>query len=293
MSIQNLAKLAGGVLKQVKALPPAAKIGIAAGGALIFGAGMLVDRAIIGDRLEKTKGMQQESAPESEVELQQEETDMGIKLKKPDSYVSPQVSDSGRVDTIFFTGTKLPRFIGYFDTLKCGKEGAIYQTWEEEYNKDGEMENYTVFDWSHLPNAGYYKEEPDCTTYDKDGKLVKMVRNYNDGQIYRDYTDKNWKIDMEYDKDGNVCHTVYDRLSRNDFRKGDWCTSKKDYNPDGSYVEKLTICCGDDEIKYFDKNERLTKKKVLNNNNGVLKFTVTPKYNKDGDLIKNDTIWNK
>lgn len=35
----------------------------------------------------------------------------------------------------------------------------------------------------------------------------------------------------------------------------------------------------------------IIEQEKTNDKNGVLKYTVTPKYNEDGDLIKRDTIW--
>ena len=42
----------------------------------------------------------------------------------------------------------------------------------------------------------------------------------------------------------------------------------------------------------YDKNDWLIKEKHYDID-GLLKYTVVPKYNKDGDFIKNDTIRNK
>lgn len=103
------------------------------------------------------------------------------------------------------------------------------------------------------PDGGYRE-----TTYDKTGQVIKY-ESTNNQPHYSSY-------EVEYK-----------------------------YNNDGTHSERTkswSLNHSRNELEVFDKNNRLIRKKDFDSND-VVKYTVTPKYDKDGSVIKNDTIWNK
>lgn len=186
-------------------------------------------------------------------------------------YVPPKIGEDGivKADTSYYAGTKQPEYIGYKD-----ENGDLIQV--TKFDKNGKMEKFHKY----VKDAfGVERQE-----YNAKGELVEKFIFSPDGSLktisHKDEISGMWK-DVNYDKDGRMTHREFiigDNIEYEDMT----------YHKDGSRTEKSTYC---KTAETFDRNNKLIKKKQYDDN-GFLKYTVVPKYNKDGDVIKNDTIRN-
>lgn len=125
-----------------------------------------------------------------------------------------------------------------------------------EFDKNGKMKGF----WKRSHADGQSEGE----WYNEKGELkYKCVTNADGSYTWSRKVDDIW-LDRERDKNGRL-------------------TSEEYYNDDDRYEQRKMT---------YDKNDRLVKEKHYDID-GLLKYTVVPKYNKDGDLVKNDTIRNK
>lgn len=191
--------------------------------------------------------------------------------EKEFTYVPPKIGEDGivKADTSYYAGTKQPEYIGYKD-----ENGDLIQV--TKFDKNGKMEKFHKY----VKDAfGVERQE-----YNAKGELVEKFIFSPDGSLktisHKDEISGMWK-DVNYDKDGRMTHREFiigDNIEYEDMT----------YHKDGSRTEKSTYC---KTAETFDRNSKLIKKKQYDDN-GFLKYTVVPKYNKDGDVIKNDTIRN-
>ena len=126
----------------------------------------------------------------------------------------------------------------------------------------------------------YYENTGNIAGYmylNKNNKVVRETYLNNDGTLrsfshiyhYDDGSSKeNW-----YDKDGNYDYSVT-------------------INRDGSRVQEGIFDDGESYKLQSDKNNKLIKEKRYDAD-GTLKYTVIPKYNKEGDMVQQDTIRNE
>lgn len=288
IQIQKLANLTLNAFKATRKIPVK---NIAVGTAL-FGTGVLT-----GGMMYDTFKREQKAEPVKE-EVQVQKKTQAAKSEEPKfKYVSPVIGENGivKADTTYYAGTKTPEVIKYVD--KDGKSKV-----KEFYDESGKLSCY-----SYMDGEGTYK------TYDNKGKLAKEGFNTGDGNtVVREYNYEcdRWDEDV-YDKQGRL-------ISEKNFSKdsnGEIKVSNEsfEYNDDGSMKNTYSYNYGQvkwvdsylsdgstihTDYKYGDKtNETVEDKngkklKERHYKDGVLDYTVVPKYNKDGDIVKNDTIRN-
>ena len=269
MSISKITKLAGEALKAVKTLPNAGKAGLAC----IFGAGVATGSLINCD------GFERETKPKTEipadstlmtVKTKPEETKKEEKKEPEFKYVSPAPEDVGavKIDTVRLIGSNGITRRNYFD-----KEGNIVYI---EHFKEGKTLDY----YSILNSEGTY-------SHFRNGECFEWTEKHADGSrtIYSEDS-KGRSIQTKYDKQGRVLEDEF--YSYDDtYQK-----CKYTHNSDGSQrtqryeVGRIVSDCT------VDRNGREIERKAYDKNN-QLKYTVTPKYNDAGDIVKRDTIWNK
>ena len=182
-------------------------------------------------------------------------------------YVPPKIGEDGivKADTL-----------NLLDGTKCihyrNKDNQLVQS--TNYDNNGKMSGFRI----------YTSDSGDYNGFNAKGELVEKFIFSPDGSLktisHKDEISGMWK-DVNYDKDGRMTHREFiigDNIEYEDMT----------YHKDGSRTEKSTYC---KTAETFDRNNKLIKKKQYDDN-GFLKYTVVPKYNKDGDVIKNDTIRN-
>ncbi len=282
----NISKIARYAMGAILAAPTPTKVMTA--GAL--GAGLVFSSLVgCGSKTEtEEKKPQTEKAEKS---AQKDSTQTKPAETKPQEpifeYTSPKIGEDGIVcaDTSFFAGTKKPSSIGYYSDDKKQPEALKY---EERFSKDGKLKDFTKV-------HGFDKklEIHEFSRYNNKGENVEYQYLTEDGGYYNAENDPNgdersWKFDSQ--------HRVTNYNSRTKEPYSRFSQTKK-YNKDGSYSVRTdsyysSSGSSTNEFEEFDRNGRLIRKKDLDGND-VVKYTVTPKYDKDGCVIKNDTVWNE
>lgn len=252
-NVSGLLKMATGLLQTVKNMPTAQKVAMGA----IFGGGLLVGN-YIGDGFERQTPKEETTTPSDS--LKQDTLAVAPKkeevVSKPKfEYVPPKVGEKGvvKADTTYYVSTSRPASIRY-----SYKGGTLHIT---NFDEKGNFAGYTIA----TKGDNYYKE----IEYNKNGDYVSS---------YRESTDEKWTETIEYSE----------RIPGRDWYTGYSSHTTVKYK-DGTCEE---INNKTNEKEKYDKNDRLISKKKYDEND-VLQYTVIPKYNKDGDLIKNDTIRNE
>lgn len=259
VNISSVSRLAGKALTVLK--PTTRKVGMVS----IFGAG-----ALAGSLLTQNSSQTVNTPTEKTASAKKVATAPKAEAKEKEfKYVPPKIGEDGivKADTSYYAGTKQPEYIGYKD-----ENGDLIQV--TKFDKNGKMEKFHKY----VKDAfGVERQE-----YNAKGELVEKFIFSPDGSLktisHKDEISGMWK-DVNYDKDGRMTHREFiigDNIEYEDMT----------YHKDGSRTEKSTYC---KTAETFDRNNKLIKKKQYDDN-GVLKYTVVPKYNKDGDVIKNDTI---
>ncbi len=265
-----------------------------------FGAGILVGTAIKGD----SKKTEQKQQAETRQKAKTGGTSANKTNKKQEKeklkeqvfeYVSPKVGEDGIecADTIYFTGTKKPKTIMYYRDEKRDPKSLAF---EANYKKDGKIDNFTkYYDYDKkTDNFIYIKYDDKGNQFET--KLYSLNEKGESTGFYYNRTTKDYSVTKESDLKDRTLHyhseskggpnSTYDY--RNDY--------KYNYNNDGTYgVRTDNWSSGGgftNTYEKFDKNDRLIYKQDLDEND-VVKYTVTPKYSKDGMVIKNDTTWNQ
>lgn len=200
-------------------------------------------------------------------------TDKKSNLKYPADYMRREVGKGGIVsaDTTYYTGTNKPEIIFYKDK---NKQAQIC----EAFNAKGQFDHCIVFEGEKKNGFREY------TTYNSKGRKEDEAFFLEGNEFYVAHhgDDKNPEhitSSEKYDVKTGRLKEVYDGADRYIYNADGTCTTK-DYE-NNEYVLKTSN----------SKNQLLNEKHF--DLNDVLKYTVVPKRNKEGDVIKNDTIWNR
>lgn len=258
VNISSVSRLAGKALTVLK--PTTRKIGMVS----IFGAGVLAGSLLtqnssqtVNTPTEKTASANKvATAPKAEAK------------EKEFKYVPPKIGEDGivKADTSYYAGTKQPEYIDYQD-----KNGhSIHLT---NFDKNGKMSGFRI----------YTSDSGDYNGFNAKGEFTSSLENNADGSYTYGHKDAElgrW-LEDKYDKNNRLTH--YECVIDGKVESDDWT-----YHKDGSKTHKFSLT---NNAITRDKNDKIIKEKQYDDN-GVLKYTVVPKYNKDGDVIKNDTIRN-
>lgn len=273
VNVSKLMGLAGEALSAVKRAPMAQKTAMAA----IFGAGAMTGALINCDGFEKEEA----KAPTEQVAKKAMTKPKAEAKKEPEfKYVPPKVGedDVAKADTIYYAGTNQPESILYKD--KDGK--TVHQT---DLDKNGKLKGfYDIY------SNGKGKES-DYDYFNAKGDFVLANRVNPDGSktLSSKGHNGNW-LEIKYDSKGRKVYQSYEKpmqIEGKTYYSPNYIETK--YHKDGSHTVKFTE---DNTAITYDKNDRKIKEKKYGYDD-VLQYTVIPKYNKDGDIVKNDTIRNK
>ncbi len=276
MGIQKIVKLASSVLTKVQKMPLQHKVGLAmAAGGGLFGAGVLTGYALFGDRFVKQNAEEKAQIPADVAQENVQEPKAEQKFK----YEPPKVGMRGIVsaDTCYSEKTGKPNAIFYNDA-----NGAwVHMTSLNENN--GAVEGFSTQSSS---DRGYV-----ICDYLANGTLKSREIGYEDGSSERTaFLSNGCKHEYRYDKEGRLLFRKYIDLNSHYIDE-----RTREYNDvNGTYVEKSEYLAKNGNYenihKYYDKNDRVIKEKHFNCDE-QLSFTVTPKYDRDGDIVKRDTTW--
>jgi len=155
-----------------------------------------------------------------------------------------------------------------------GKDAVTH---EEKYHKDGSLESFTT-----ISDNG--TNRPDVTIKNNKGEIIWYQSGNGDGTYKTgEKEEKGWNYHT-YDKNDRMIEARYAWAPGNKYQYT--------YNSDGTISELTTKYGTPITYEVKDKNDRLIRKKDFDDK-GVVKYTVTPKYDKDCCVIKNDTVWNE
>ena len=134
-------------------------------------------------------------------------------------------------------------------------------------------------------------KEDDYDEFNAKGEYIGAKRVNDDGSTT--YSSKgyngNW-FETKYDSKGREVYHSYERSEQINGKTYYFTEDKEiEYHKDGSYTVKDS---DGNKATTYDKNDRKIKEKKYGYDD-VLQYTVIPKYNKDGDIVKNDTIKNQ
>ncbi len=269
VNVSKLMGLAGEALSAVKRAPMAQKAAMAA----IFGAGAMTGALINCDGFEKEEA----KAPTEQVAKKAMTKPKAEAKKEPEfKYVPPKVGEDGvaKADTIYYAGTKQPKNICYRDE----NGNLVHQT---DLDKNGKLAAF----------LNVFSNGNDFDGYNSKGEYIDAYRVNDDGS--RSYSKKGhdgcW-LETRYDSQEREVYRNYEKPIKIDGKTYYGLRSvETKYHKDGSYTVKDS---DENTAITYDKNDRKIKEKKYDNND-VLQYTVIPKYNKDGDIVKNDTIKNK
>ena len=127
----------------------------------------------------------------------------------------------------------------------------------------------------------YTSDSGDYNGFNAKGEFTSSLENNADGSYTYGHKDAElgqW-LEDKYDKNNRLTH--YESVIDGKVESDDWT-----YHKDGSKTHKFSLT---NNAITRDKNDKIIKEKQYDDN-GVLKYTIVPKYNKDGDVIKNDTL---
>lgn len=181
-------------------------------------------------------------------------------------YVPPKIGEDGivKADTL-----------NLLDGTKCihyrNKDNQLVQS--TNYDNNGKMSGFRI----------YTSDSGDYNGFNAKGEFTSSLENNADGSYtyaHKDAELGRW-LEDKYDKNNRLTH--YECVIDGKVESGDMT-----YHKDGSKTHKFSLT---NNAITRDKNDKIIKEKQYDDN-GVLKYTVVPKYNKDGDVIKNDTIRN-
>lgn len=263
MGISKITKFAVQALQAVKKMPVPAKLVLAGTG--IFGAGLVTGSLMVDGFEKEQKPEKRDEAAEFFAEVEKnaqkgkakQDSIKAATPKEPEfKYVPPKVGENGivKADTTMYPGTDKIKDIIYRDSVG----NNVHQT---SFDRNGNLYFYTTGECEEFRSGNLRVTE---NWYDKDGKPYCSEEHY-------------------FEKNGNYTMTKKDA-------KG-WETSRETHNNDGSVILEK-----DKSKVYYDKNGRLQKEKHYDSNvflEPKLEYTVNYKYNKDGDIVKRDTVRNE
>ena len=174
-----------------------------------------------------------------------------------------------------------------------GQTKPTYDYVSPEIGKFGVVKTDTTYHCENNAVEGIFYLDKDnrvrqCERFDKDGILKEVEYNlYGPDGYRRTITDNaitgNTKY-MEEENNKEITLTCYDN-------KGDvasvFVTNRKTGEEVGTFYRNHAK---HSEV-YYDKNDKKIKTKVFKDDE-TLDYTVTPKYDKDGAVLKNDTVYN-
>lgn len=267
VNISKLTSMATKAFSAVRKMPTAGKVGMAA----LFGAGMLAGNMLTCDGFEK-----EQKAPEKpKTEVKADTTTVTkpeakeVKEEEKFEYVPPKIGEFGvaKVDTLYYNdGSGKMSIILYKN--KSGH--TVHQT---NFNKDGSLKEYYI-----LTNP----KDEEFEKYNSKGELIYYTNKLPNGNIeHHKKTDNGWTTDIYDSKDRPLKYEFAGSRSTTYTYNSDGTTTETDYDL-GTPTKQETR----------DKNEKLLKEKRYKSD-GQLDYTVIPKYNKEGDVVKRDTIRNE
>lgn len=286
MNIGKIMQFATEGLKAVKSMPLSGKVAVGA----LFGVSGLTG-VLIGDSFEKgaevnegvnqevNQGVKEEVKKEAKLVTNPQEQPDSVKAKEPEKpafkYVPPKIGerDIVKADTVYRLGTDKIECISY--KKENGK--LVHVT---NFDENGDLQSFDNYftDSQVADNLDFV-----VLSYDKDGKPTVHDEYRKDGSRYYERNLDGGSVSFTYDTKGR-------QTSWEDTKSG--LSLDISYNSDGSRVVNHYKYGTIQSQNTEDKNEKLLKRKEYNSD-GVLKHTIMPKYNKEGDIVRNDTIPNK
>ena len=257
VNVSKLAQIVTKSLMNAQTLAKKEKLGFALASATIFEAGTIFGNFISGDTVEKEQPKQQVVQKKQPAKKSEQPNEEDFK------YAQPEVGKDGYVkaDTSYVTGTKTIGNIVY--TTQPDSTGVVhYHT--TFYDKNGKFNGFKIGEYRNGKDVHRESRE-----FNKKGE--KIAYNYEDDNYEENsYTNVEMSIDDRF---------KYNPMVNYSYNK------KK-------HIGTVEYYGGDKDVSYYDKNDdKMLKEKHFKYSD--LKYTVIPKYDKDGDVIKNDTIWNK
>ena len=267
----NIAKLAGMAANQLLKNPKALAVGASIAGLSIgIPIGQSFSEDKVGDEFEKS--LKTEVKADTTKVTKPEVKEAEAKFQ----YQPPKIGEDGivKADTSYWLRDGKVAKISYLN-----KDNKEIRT--EHFDENGKLKSYTCY--VQTVEGGYIK-----STYNLKGELIEQEEKDKKGNTeeFKLGEHGNWLI-QKFDSKGRV--TQYETEEHiTDGRYGTRTISYT-YHPNGSY----TIFKENDHKKTtYDKNGNVINEKQYDST-GKLEYTVVPKYNKDGDLVKRDTIRNK
>lgn len=276
MGIQQVTNLATKVLQNVKKLPP--RHMFLGGGAAIFAAGLLVGKAILGDSFEKEQALEShgeaytEPAPPAQGEdatLIDGQENEKKELKRIE--YTPPTGDDVKADTTGWYHNGAP------GTIEYSRNGKVFELEFRESNgayagnaKVHNLDNLTLKEY----NNAY-------------GEHEQTVRELEDGTIITDYDGRsNWGVEYAHANPDYIKDFNNRTVTRTTEKEG---LHKTEYFDAYIALERKRS----ETVEEWDhkKQDHVLKYEKKYNNTGLLQYTITPKYNSDGDLIKRDTVF--
>jgi hypothetical protein len=267
----KIAKIAMETLGKLQSMPKGGKAAMLVGAGALLG-GLAVD-LMVGDSFEKEETKKPETAvvsnPNAQPKAEAKVEEKPEAQKEPEfEYVPPTVGKDGiaKADTTMYPGTQKIDYINY-----CDEKGRPVHT--TYFTKDGKFN-------------GFMDQTGDTSDfYNEAGKLR-----------YRAYLDGDNHIEMACDYKGRWTTNIIDInngrcIQEEDYDDGKKITHKYKYNSDGSYVATGYEWDTPTDQTTYDKTGKVIQEKRYDDD-GQLKYTVKPKYNKEGDIVKRDTIPN-
>lgn len=284
MGIQQITKMATNAMAKLQKMPlpkQAKTLALVTTG--VFGLGVIAGKAMLGDNFEKEQvtNLQQENDSlrtandsinkelailngEKEKEMQEKTKTNGLKKV---AYTPPVLDGDVKADTTAIYRNGKPAEISY------SKNGKVFEI--QCLNPDGSYDGYATV--SHHTNKTVKSYE---NAY---GKYSHTVENYNNGTyVLTSDGITTWETEYYNEHPENISFEV----TRETLKNGQNIYETFDGYIDQNKKRKEVVSRWDDKTGAWVKS-----KEKEYDDSGLLKFTVTPKYNSDGDLIKRDTVW--
>lgn len=284
MGIQQITKKAMDAMAKLQKMPlPKQAKTLALVSTGIFGLGVIAGKAMFGDNFEKEQvaTLQQENdslrtandsinkelailKSEKEKEMQEKSKTNG--LKKED-YTPPVLDGDVKADTTGIYRNGKPAKISY------SKNGKVFEI--QCLNSDGSYDGYATVTHFRNRTVEDYKN-----AY---GEHSHTTKKYNDGTYVSIYDGRStWQAEFYAKNPEAVSYEVTRETVKND---------QNIYETFDGYIGQDTK--RKEVVSRWDykTDDWIEIKEKRYDDSGLLKFTVTPKYNNDGDLVKRDTIW--
>ena len=209
------------------------------------------------------------------------------KTVKPESktaYKAPKIGEFGiqAADTLYALNNHNIAEIDYYSD-KAKKNMVRY----DNFDGKGKIKKYTyLLDTKTKYFRDYITYNPDGSRkydgYHADGKFYKTG--------YRDDGSRSWESEADIRTGNDLKTTFYEfdgytvLSTETNNKNGTRTIENKEKDSYGVKTGKT--------VEVEDRNGNTISKKQFDSND-ILQYTVIPKRNSEGDVIKNDTIWNK